>query len=863
MKLFGRRRIERDMADELEFHIQSRVNDLIWTKGLSHEEALRRARIEFGAIEKYKEEGREAHGFRVLDELRQDIEYAVRILRKNLGFTIVAVGTLALAIGANSAVFSVVNAVLLKPLAYKDAERIVTLTTGAPATAPQHELVSFANFTDWHDQSSSFESLAYYYTWEAPVMLGSSASYARVTKVSPEFFRVFAVEPVVGRFFTTEEMTEGSGGGLMISYAYWQGQYGGDSGVLGRTIRVYNRTMAIVGVLPSGFDFPYKSDLWFPGSVFPGTKDRLSRNYLAVGRLRRDVSLKKAQTEMTSIAARLEQQYPETNKDQGVTLKRMQDAMVGDVRLTLYILWGAVSVVLLIACANTATLLLSRATARAREVAVRTAVGASRRRIVKQLITESLLLASLAGALGLLVAYEASKIVVALAPADLPRLGENSIDVWVLAFTIAISLITSLLFGVVPALHASRVDLNDPLKQAGTRSGTDERIHGIRGFFVIAEIALSVILLVMAGLLVKSFAGLQNVPLGFQPENVLVMRGTGPGSIRDTNLFFSDILSQIRNLPGVVSAGATMAPPGRVESSGHYYIDHMPARPDPGAPGAVNSVVTPGTFAALGIPFKSGRDFTDGDRRDKPFVAVINEALVRKSFVSENPIGRTIFCGFDSTMGMTIVGVVGDVRQGGPASEPMPECYMSYRQHAYNNTTLNVVARTIGDSTLLVDTLRRLARERSPDIPLTFTTMEARLSENVAAPRFRTLLFGLFAVLAVCLATAGVYGVMSYAVGQRSYEIGLRLALGASTGSVLRLVLARGLALTGIGLATGLVAALAGTRVVASMLFHVQANDPQIYVGVAILLGIVGLVASYIPARRASTIDPAITLRQE
>jgi len=370
-----------------------------------------------------------------------------------------------------------------------------------------------------------------------------------------------------------------------------------------------------------------------------------------------------------------------------------------------------------------------------------------------------------------------------------------------------------------------------------------------------------------AGLLIKSFVALHNVALGFRPENVLVMRSSVPvpasvGFAR-ARQFFQDMRTRVSGLAGVLAAGATMAPPGSIESSGTYFIDQMPAQRVPNAPPTILSIVAPGTFAALGIPLKSGRDFNDGDALDRPFVAVVNEAVARKAFPNQSPLGRTLFCPFDSLQGMTIVGVVGDVRQRGPEQEPMAECYMPYSQHSFNGATLSLVVRTTGDPNALADTVRRLARELAPDVPMRFTTMEALLSENVAAPRFRTLLLAVFAGLALCLAMAGVYGVMAYAVGQRSSEIGVRMALGASTGSVLRLILGQGLALAGIGLALGLAGAFASSRLLTTMLFHVKPTDPVVYVAVAILLGAVALVASYVPARRASRIDPATTIRQE
>jgi predicted permease len=570
---------------------------------------------------------------------------------------------------------------------------------------------------------------------------------------------------------------------------------------------------------------------------------------------------------MTAIAARLEEQYPDSNTGRRVAVTPMREAMVGNVRFTLFLLLAAVGVVLLIACANTATLLLGKASGRAREIAVRAAIGASRPRIVRQLVAESLLLASVAGALGLLLAYAGSNALVKLAPADLPRIGETAVDGRVLAFTLGMSILTSLLFGLVPAFHASKIELSEALKQGATRvvGGISARL---RGALVIAEIALALMLVSSAGLLIKSFVALNNVSLGFRPENVLVMRASVPAAasagIVRARQFFKDMISSVSGLPGVVAAGATMAPPGSIESSGTYFIDRMPAESEMRAgPPTVLSIVAPGTFSALGIPMRAGRDFSDGDALDRPFVAVINEQLARKAFPNQDPLGRSIFCPFDSLKAMTIIGVVGDVRQRGPEQASMAECYMPYSQHAFNGATLSLVVRTTGDPNALAATVRRLAREWAPDVPMRATTLETMLSENVAAPRFRTLLMAVFAVLAMCLAMAGVYGVTSYAVGQRSSEVGLRMALGASTGSVLRLILGEGMKLAAIGVALGLAGAFAGSRLLTTMLFEVKPTDPLVYLAVATLVVGVALISSYIPARRASRIDPVAAIRLE
>jgi putative ABC transport system permease protein len=725
--------------------------------------------------------------------------------------------------------------------------------------------VSAREFQEWRNQSSSFEAMAYYGARETAVIRSTGAEYARVAGVSPEFFRVFALQPVAGRFPTAEEMKPGGSGAVLLSYDYWQGHFDGDPRAIGQTVRVYG-LRTIVGVLPPGFRFPEKTDLWF--AVSETTDSRAARNYLAVARLKPGVSLEQAQTEMTLIAKRVERQYPDTNKGWSVAVARMRDDLVRDVRLTLYLLVGAVAIVLLIACANTATLLLGKASARAHEVAVRTALGASRRRIIRQLVTESLLLSLTAGGAGLLFAYFGSKALVALAPVDLPRLGEAGIDRWVLAFTFGISIITSLLFGLAPALYASKVELSDTLKQGGRRIAAGGGAVRARGALVIAEIALAVTLVSASGLLIKSLAALQTVALGFRPENVLVMRATVPGSLAAATprarQFFQDMLSQIARLPGVLAAGATMAPPGLIDSSGGYFIDRLPVNPDwTRAPNVVLSIVAPATFAALGIPLKSGRDFSGSDTSERPLVAVVNEALVRRSFPHQNPLGRKIFCSFDTLEGMTIIGVVGDVRQLGPEREPIPECYMTYEQHGFNGLTLSIVTRTTGDPAMFSETLRRLARERSADVPMKFTTMEAMLSGHLAAPRFRTLLVAVFASLALCLAMAGVYGAVAYAVSRRSNEIAVRIALGADPGGVVRLVLRQVLTLASIGLGLGLAGSIADARLFQSMLFQVRPNDLSVYMAVAAMVGAVTLIAGYIPASRVAKIDPMVALRQE
>ena len=860
-----RTRVEQELDEEMQFHLERQIEEGL-NAGLAPDEARYAALRAMGAIEKSKEECRDLRSANVARDFLADLRYAARALGRGPGFAVLAVVIMALGIGANTAVFSVVNAVLLKPLPYPGADRIVTVTQRNVATGEENPLVNLLNFRDWRDQSGSFEAIATYRGGEAPVTPGDTAEFGQHANVDGQFFRVFAVQPIVGRTFSDAETAVGSSqGAALISYAFWQSRYGGDANILQRTIRLGNVPRPIVGVLPPGFHFPRRTDVWSNQTMRETNRTR--NIFLAVGRLKPGVAIEQAQSELTAIGARLEQQYPDSNKGRGVAVTPLQDVLVRNVRLTLYLLWGVVGVVLLIACANTATLLLGKATARTREMAVRTALGASRSRIVRQLITESLLLALVAGAAGLMLAAWGVRVLTALTPADVVRLAGTGIDRGVLLFTLGVTIATSVLFGLIPALHASRVDLIDAIKQGGAGAVSGARMVRTRGLLVVSEIALAVVLLTGAGLLVKSLLALLRAEVGFQASNVLVMKATGiRASFPENNAYFREVMSRIRALPGVTAVGATSIPPADLANAGDsaYFIDRMPEKRDRTQDSnALDSIVAPGTFAALGIPIRSGRDFNDGDAADKPLVAIVNEALVRKSLAGADAVGRTIFCTWDRPEGMTIVGVVGDVRQQNPAIAAVPECYMPYTQHGYNNRTLKVVARTAGDPMALAATVRRLAAEVSPEVPVSFTTMDETMAKSVEDPRFRALLFAALAGVAVCLAMAGVYGVTAYAVQQRSREIGLRMALGSSRGAVLRLILRQGLVLAAAGVVLGLAGAAAATRLLSTILFEVQPVDAQVYLGVVVLAGMVTLAAGYLPARRAAAMDPVRALKME
>ncbi len=865
--LFGKERSERELADEMASHLQMHIEDNL-RAGMSAEEARRAALMRLGGVEQTKEIYRERRGLPVVDTVLQDLRFGARVLWKNRGFTAVAVLIMALGIGANTAMFSVVNAVLLKPLAYNDPDQLVNLAS-LWLKSGHHGQVSAPDFHDWHDQSTAFEAIAYYGDWDTPVSAGPNAEYAHTSMMTPEFWRVFRIAPSVGREFVNDESKPGGTGAAIISYGYATSHFGGAKQALGHSIRTAGVTLTVVGVMPPGFGFPNKTEVWYPANSFdPETDSRGAHNYRVVARLKDGVSVEQAQAQMTAIGTRLTEKYPDSNTGKSVVVTRVRDEMVSDFRLTLWTMLAAVGVVLLIACANLANMLLAKAVARTREIAIRAAVGASRGRIVRQLVTESVLLALLAGGVGVLMAMWGSRALVALAPADVPRLSETGIDARVLLFAFGTSLVASVLFGLAPALQALRVDLNKSLKQGTSRTAGGSVADRMRSALVVAEIALSVVLLAGAGLLIKSFLALENVALGFRPEHLLVMTAEVAASDVETakkgTQFYRRLLPEVAALPGVESVGGTMAPPGQTGSDGGYWIDYLPKEGmTVTAPQAVFSIVSPGMFATVGIPLSNGRDFNDGDTFDAPFVAIVNEELARQAFPGQNPIGHSIYCGFDSMNPMKIVGVVGNVRQYGPANPPSAEIFMAYQQHPFGGTRLVVLVRTALEPSALSETLRRKVNELNSDVPAKFTTMETLVTENVAAPRFRTLLLGIFAGLAVCLAMVGVYGVMSYVVGQRANEIGLRMALGANPRDVLRLVLRQAAILTGVGIVIGLAGAAAVTQLLTSMLFGVKASDPLTYVAVVALLALVALVASYIPARRAMRVDPMVALRYE
>jgi predicted permease len=866
--VLGRSQREAEIQAELVFHLEEETEQR-QAEGLPAEAARYAARRDLGSVARVQEETRAAWAFAFLETSLQDLRIAARSLRQNPRFSLVAIVILGLGIGASTAVFSVVNAVILKPLAFRDPDRIVALSSLWKKNNV-HGQVSVPDFEDWRAQSTSFESLAYYDSREIAVEVESGAQFAKISAGSAEFFRIFGMEPVVGRLFQAAETTPGSGSTAIVSHAFWRSRLGGDPAAIGKTLRIAGPVVPVVGIMPAGFKFTDQTEIWIPTDTLFRiiAPNRGAHNDRVVGKLRAGVSPESAQAEMTLIGNRLEQQYSGTNKDKNVAVAPLSDELVQGLPTMLYLLLGAVFLLLLISCGNAANLLLARSAARTRELAVRAALGAARSRIVRQLATESLVLGIVSGLVGLVIARFGTVALVALAPANVPRLDEIGIDTGVLAFAAGLTLFACFLFGLAPALRVARVDVNEALKQGGGRS-----VHGtgaaVRQGLVVAEVAFSVMLLTGAGLLIRSFAELSSVKLGFQTRQILIMEtsNTAPNVEQARRVIrnYQALLDQAARIPGILAVGATRIPPGRTGSDGAYALDQeaVAGKLTVSSPQAVYSIVSPGAFAVLGIPVRSGRDFSAVDGPDAPLTAIINETLAKSAFPSVDPVGHLILTGMDILRPMTIVGIVGDIRQRGPGEEGKAEVYMPYEQHPLPSASMRILARTAGPPENVMGALREKARQLAPDMPVRFTTMDDRMSEIVAAPRFRTLLLAIFAAIAVVLAMAGVYGVVSFLVNQRTQEIGLRMALGASAGQVVKMVLSQGVLMAAAGLVLGVAGAIAAAQFLSSMLFEVTPFDPLTYCVVASLVALVTLGACLLPARRASRIDPMRALRQE
>jgi putative ABC transport system permease protein len=794
------------------------------------------------------------------------------MLMKHPGFTFVAVLALALGIGANSAIFSVVNAVLLRPLPFPAPDELVLVGEGAGGPETARGTFSFPDFKDLRAQTQTLAAAAGYLR-SGTVLTNEGAEPVRLigTDVSASYFAVLGVRPELGRVFTEEEDQPGASV-IVISHRLWQTHYGGRGDILGQQFKSGTRTLTIVGVMPPGFEYPFRAepqDYWEPlaGVPTPSREQRDAHMLNVIGRIKSGVTVEQARAELTSIARRLEQQYPASNTGVTIAAAPLHADLTRDARRPLLILLGAVAFVLLIACANVANLLLARAVARHREIAIRTALGASRWRVVRQLLVESVLLALAGGALGLLLAMWGVDLLVAASPADIPRVGQVNLDGRVLAFTLLVAALTGVLFGLVPALQVSKPDLNDALKE-GSRGATESlRRNRVRSLLVVAEVALSLVLLVGAGLLLKSFVRLLRTDAGFDASRVLTLdlplsrqRYDTPEKQAD---FFRRLAERTRALPGVESVGVVNdLPLSNNEDTETFQIAGRPPAPAGAVPEGSYTVVSPGYFTALKIKLLAGRLLTEQDGAHAPPVIVISEALARSYFAGENPVGQRIAIDTDKVP-REIVGVVGDVRRAALDVEAAPEYYLPYEQAPERR--MNLVVRTAAaDPASMSATVRGAVREldREQLIWQVRTLAELRAA-SVAARRFNMMLLSVFACVALALAALGIYGVMSYSVTRRRHEIGVRLALGAQGADVIRLVVGQGMTLVAAGLGVGLLGALAVTRTMASLLYDVSATDPVTFAAVAALLACVAFVATYLPARRATKVDPLVALRYE
>ncbi|HEV7797778.1 MAG TPA: ABC transporter permease [Pyrinomonadaceae bacterium] len=811
-----------------------------------------------------------------MNTLFKDIRYGIRSLLKHPGFTAIVIVTLAIGIGASSAIFSVVNTVLLRPLPYARAERLVAIQE--ITQDGKRVQVTPANFLDWRAQNTVFEQLAAILTRPANLALADQAERIDLAMTSANFFSVFGMEPELGRFFINSDEQAGHAPVVVVSHALWQRRFGGDASLVGKPITLDGNSYTVVGIAPAGFQYPDKTDVWVPPfKLAPTVNERMDPTQVrgfgmlaAVALLRPGVPLAQAASEMQTITARLRQQYPDSNNRRFNRVVSLHTHLVGETGPMLLLLFGAVSFVLLIACANVANLLLASAATRQKEMAIRTALGASRLRVIRQLLTENLMLAFAGGATGLLLALWGVALMTKLLPRDFPRLGEINLDWRVLAFTLFASVLTGILFGLAPALQISRTDVQESLKESGRGASSGRRHNRLRNLLIVGEVALSVVLLVGAGLLFRSFLQLQSVNTGFTSEQVLTLRLSPAGSTyrldADYISFYSQAVQRVAAIPGVEAVGAINTLPLDKGPTAGFRIEGRPLLTPDKWPGGNYRTVSTDYFHAMNIPVVQGRGFNERDTETAPLVMIVNQALAKRDFPNENPVGKRINLGNLDPKGQPvwfeIVGVAANVRSLELREEATPEFYLSALQDSFTNMFL--VVRTSVEPTSVAASVRRAAAEVDKSAAVSdIKTMEHIVSDAVTQPRFNLFLLGLFSAIALLLSAAGIYGVTAYSVTQRTHEFGIRMALGAQVGDVLKMILRQGMLLISIGIAVGLLASFALTRLLRTLLFGVTVTDPLTFVAITLLLTVVALLACYIPARRATKVDPLTALRYE
>jgi putative ABC transport system permease protein len=876
--LFGDRRADREFDDEIETHLRLLTERHV-LQGMTEEEAAWAARRQFGNITLLKEANHEMRGIRFIDTFFQDLRYGLRMLQKNPGFTIVAVLTLALGIGATSAIFSVVNAVLLRPLPYPEPDCLMVYSAFEQGShGGRISAVTAPHFVEWRNQCRSCVQMAAYFAAQPGNLTGGAEpERVRIARVTENLFATLGVPPLLGRTFLPEEIGRPSSDGdiqqnsntvVILSYGLWQRRFNADPSVIGQTVKVEGDVCSVIGVMPEGFKFPDEADAWLPVTLSP------TRNDLQIiARLQPHVTPAQAQAELTTLAQRLQQESLQKNRTLNVNLIPLQDQMVGNIRSSLLIFLGAVSFVLLIACANVANLLLARAATRQKEMAMRGALGASRLRIVRQLLTESLLLALAGGVLGLWLASGILDLLVAFAPQDIPRPTAIRIDSWVLGFTLLLSILTGIIFGLTPALQISQLDLNTAFKEGGTRGTGSGASHRLRGLLVVAEVSLALVLLIGAGLLLKSFTRLRETKPGFNPDHVLTASAALPQvdypTTAKVKTYAQQALARLAAYPEVQAAGVVNSLPlshAGMSIQGSLVIEGE----SKDRPGVIASkvAVSADYFCALGIPLLQGRAFNEHDTANSPGVLIISESLAHQLWPNESALGKRLDIGFPGETWREVVGIMGDVKQwdlNAPLASAVYEPYAQVSdQLRWFVGEMTFVIRTTAEPQSFIARLRSELQTVDRELPLhNVATMQQVVAKQVTDPRFYTLLLGSFSALALILAAAGIYSVISYSVTQRTHEIGIRLALGAQAGDVLRLVVKQGMGLVLVGLAIGLAGARVLTRVLSDFLYQVSATDAATFALLSGLLAAVALLACYLPARRATKVDPMVALRHE
>ena len=864
--LFRKNKLEQELDAELRFHLE-RLTAQNLQSGMSPEHAHYSALKTFGKFEQSKEECRDARGVRWIDELRHDLRFGARLLAKNPTVTLIALLTLALGIGANTVIFSVVNAFLLRPLPYGEPERLAMVDSQYRG---QSIGVSFLDYEDWRNQNQVFDDLAFFnLRWNANLQLGSETETLNLTFGTSNLFSTLRVAPLLGHL-----PSEGESNTVLISHGLWQSRFGSDRTILGRQLRIDGTPLTVIGVMPPDFRFPFQSDLWWLSDRYFNRQNRGWRIDQTIGRLKHSVTVEQARAEMHGIAARLAQAYPDSNTEVTATVSPLRDFWFGNLRNSFWLLLGACGFVLLIACANVANLLMTQATARQRELAVRTALGASRARLIRQTLSEVLLLSSIACAGGLILGGLSLRLLVRLLPAELlPFFVKIGLDGRALAFTLVISVLTALLVAVIPAWRTASVDLIRSLNESG-KFGTSNRVQRIQGLLVVTEIALAVVLLIGAGLLLRSFTRLQNTSTGFTAEGVLHLE-INPTYQRQEDYRvefmsrrYQQLLQQVAAVPGVVGVAANNDLPFVGQKPwyrGEFSIAGQSIEEQKQNPIVNYQAVSPDYFQVMQIPLLRGRVFTDQDTvrpdglRD---VAIINQKLAERIWPNDDPLGKRINCDEGSNDCAEIVGIVGDVKHNGVIDEPGYDFYYSCYQ-SYSKQT-HFVVRTQGDPMTLATAIKRAIWQAAPDTGIFNVMPLTRLTANtIWQSRVWTLLFGIFSMVALVLATAGIYGVMAFFVAQRTREIGIRIALGAQWSDVRKLVLRSGMGLVAIGLTIGLAGALALTRLMRSLLFEVAPTDLLTFATVVLCVIAAASLSCYIPARRATKVDPLVALRYE